>query len=76
MIVSFFHGSAWSEPYGKDTEWSVAAIHSFRGYMEQMIFDSSHLLRPASFMEDAKGSLFNHSNIIHPFLEVVQLFLL
>ena len=54
----------------------VAAIHSFRGYMEQMIFDSSHLLRPASFMEDAKGSLFNHSNIIHPFLEVVHLFLL
>ena len=29
----------------------VAAIHSFRGYMEQMIFGSSHSLRPATFME-------------------------
>ena len=42
---------------------AVAAIHSFRGYMKQMIFDSSYLLRPATFLEDIKGSLFNHSNI-------------
>ena len=30
----------------------VAAIHFFRGYMEQMIFDSSYLLRPTTFLED------------------------
>ena len=52
----------------------VAAIHSFRGYMEQMIFDSSYLLRPANFLEDFKSSLFSHSNISHPSLEVVYLF--
>ena len=52
----------------------VAAIHSFRGYMQRMIFDCSYLLRPATFLEDVKGSLFNHSNISHPSLEVVYLF--
>ena len=52
----------------------VAAINSFRGHMEQRIFDSNYLLRPATFLEDVKGSLFNHSNISHPSLEVVSLF--
>ena len=52
----------------------VAAINSFRGHMEQIIFDSNYLLRPATFLEDVKGSLFNHSNISHPSLEVVCLF--
>ena len=30
----------------------VAAIHSLRGYMEQIFFDSSDLLRTATFLED------------------------
>ena len=50
----------------------VATIHSFKGYMEQMIFDSSYLLTPATFLEDVKSILFNHSNI--PSLEVLYLF--
>ena len=41
--------------------------------MEQIIFDSNYLLRPATFLEDVKGSLFNHSNISHPSLEVLCL---
>ena len=45
--------------------------------MVQIIFDSSYLLRPATFLEDVKGSPFiNHSNISRPSLEVVYLFLL
>ena len=36
----------------------VAVIHFFRVYMEQIIFDSSYLLIPATFLEDLKGSLF------------------
>ena len=28
------------------------AVHSFRGYTEQIIFDSSYLLRKATFLED------------------------
>ena len=39
MYVGLFHGT-------------VAAIHSFRGYMEQTIFDTSCLLRIATFLED------------------------
>ena len=54
----------------------VAAINSFRGHMEQINFDSSYLSRPATFLENIKGYLFNHSNISHPSLEVVCLFLL
>ena len=54
----------------------VAAINSFRGHMEQIIFDSNYLLGRATFLEDVKGSLFNHSNISHPSLEVLCLFLL
>ena len=37
--VTFFHGA-------------VAAIHSFRGYMDQIIFDSSYLIRTTTFLED------------------------
>ena len=55
----------------------------FRGYMEQIIFDSSCLLRTATFLEDlflafnVLGTvyLFHHSNCDHPALEVVYLFL-
>ena len=36
----------------------VAAIHIFRGYVEQVIFDSSYLLKPATFLEDFKSSLY------------------
>ena len=51
--------------------------------MEQIVFDSSYLLRPATFLEDLSCAfdflravyLFNHSNCSHPSLEVVHLFL-
>ena len=29
-----------------------AAMHSFRGYMEQIIFDRSYFVRTATFLED------------------------
>ena len=31
---------------------AVAAMHSFRSYMEQIIFDSSQLLGTATFLEN------------------------
>ena len=65
MIVSFIQ---------RTLSGVVAVTHSFSGYMEQMIFDSSYLLRPATFLEDVKSSLFNQSNISHPSLEVVSIF--
>ena len=51
--------------------------------MEQIICDSSYLLKPTPFLEDflthsiflRTGYLFNHSNCSHPSLEVVYLFL-
>ena len=39
MQVDFFNGA-------------IATIHSFKGYMDQIIFDSSYLIRPATFLED------------------------
>ena len=74
MVVSFFMGALEAIHMSRRLSGVVAAIHSFSGYMQQMIFDSSYLLRPATFLEDVKGSLFNHSNISHPCLEVVYLF--
>ena len=50
--------------------------------MKQIIFDSSYLLKPTTFLEDLTHSiflrtayLFNHSNCSHPSLEVVYLLL-
>ena len=51
--------------------------------MEQIIFDSSYRLRPATFLEELSYAfdflrtvyLFNHSNCSHPSLEVVYLLL-
>ena len=40
----------------------VAAIHSFRGYIEQTIFDSSYLLRSKLTPLLKNVYLFNHSN--------------
>ena len=62
---------------------SAAAIHLLKGYMEQIIFDSSYLLWPATFSEDLSDALifkrefylFNRSNYSHPSLEVAHLFL-
>ena len=31
---------------------AVAAMHSYMGYVKQIIFDSSYLLRAATFLED------------------------
>ena len=74
MCLPFFH-------VGKFFNGSVAAIHSFGGHMEQIIFDSSYLLRAAPFLEDLRHLtflravyLFNHSNYSHPSFEVVYLF--
>ena len=57
----------------------VAAMHSFRGYMKQIIFDSSCLLRTATFMEDLFRDsravyLFHHSNCDHPTLDSVFIY--
>ena len=59
---------------------AVAAIHFFRGYMEQINFDSSYLLRAATFLEERshafhffKDSLF--INCSHPSLEIVYMYL-
>ena len=57
----------------------IAAIHSFRGEMEQIIFGSSYSLRTATFFEDLSYTfdffkvvyLFHHSNCCHLSLEVV-----
>ena len=43
-IYSFMKGDFFNE--------AVAAMHSYMGYMEQIIFDSSYLLRAATFLED------------------------
>ena len=72
--VIFFTGALEAIHMSRTLSGVVAVTHSFRGYVEQMTFDSSHLLRPATFLEDVKGSLFNHSNVSHPSLEVVYLF--
>ena len=58
MIVSFFHGSAWSDPYVKNTEWSGCTHPFFQWLYGADVFDNGYLLRPATFMEDVKGSLF------------------
>ena len=54
--------------WGDILNGGVAAIHFFRVYMDQIIFDSSYLLRPANFLEDLSYAfgflravyLFNH----------------
>ena len=61
---------------GHLVEWLQPSIFSRVSHMEQIIFDSNYLLRPATFLEDVKGSLFNRYNISQPSLEVVCLFLL
>ena len=61
----------------------VAAIHSVIGYIEQIIFDSSYLLKTATYLEEhlrhsiflRTVDLFHDSNGNHPSLEVVDLFL-
>ena len=67
-VGCFFHGE-------------VAAIHSLRDYMEQIIFDSSYLLRTNAFLEDIPQT-FNllrqvclFHNRSHPFFDVGYLLL-
>ena len=54
--ISFFSRISLNHPFfnaGLSFNRAVAAIHFFRGYMEQLIFDSSYLLiRPATFFGD------------------------
>ena len=42
----------------KKQEFQSCSKIFFRGYMKQMIFDSSYLLIPAICLEDLNGSLF------------------
>ena len=72
--VIFFTGALEAIHMSRTLSEVVAVIHLFSGFIKQMIFDSSCLLRPATFLEDVKGSLFNHSKISHLSLEVVYLF--
>ena len=74
MKCHFLMGALEAIHMSRTLSGVVAAIHSFSGYTQQMIFDSSYLLRPATFLGDVKSSLFNHSNTSHPSLEVVYLF--
>ena len=69
MIVSLFRKARETIHMTRTLTGAVAAINSFRGQMEQIIFDRSYLLRPATFLEDV-----SHSNISHPSLEAVYLF--
>ena len=63
--------------------WFLTAINSFRGYMGQIVFDSSCSLRIATFLRNyIRHSiflrvvyLFHHSNYSHPSFEVGYLFL-
>ena len=72
----FFHG-------GWCFTGAVTVMHFFRGYTEPIIFDSSWLLRKATFLEDLIYAfdflravyLFHHSSCHHPTFEVVYLFL-
>ena len=50
------------------TEQLQLSIYSFRGYMEQIIFDSSYLLKPTTFLEDLSYAfdLFKDSLFIQP----------
>ena len=74
-MLIFMGGDLFNRP--------VAAIHSFRVYMEHIMFDSSYWLRSATFLEglsyafDFLGAAYlcNHSNCSHPSLEVAYLFL-
>ena len=62
---------------------SVLVIHSLRGYMEQIIFDGSYLLRKMTFLEDFPQTfnllrqvyLFHNFNCSHPSFDVGYLFL-
>ena len=53
--MASFGGSTWaikSFMLGDFFNRAVATIYTFRGYMEQIAFDSSDLLRKATFSED------------------------
>ena len=52
--VSTIHSNTKRDLFNR----AVAAIHSFRGHMEQIIFDSSQLLRPATFWKNIRVVLF------------------
>ena len=63
---------------------AVAAIYSVRGYMEQVIFDSSYLLKTAFFLRRPilgicffLGAVYfvHYSHCSHPSFEVVYLIL-
>ena len=83
--MASFGGSAWTIHcfmWGDLLNRAVAAIHTFRVYMEQIVFDISYLLRLATFSEDLSYAfdflravyLFSHSISSQPSLEVVHLF--
>ena len=58
-VLASFEGSAWAIHFfmeGVFFNGAVTGMHSFRGYMEQITFDSSHLLR--TFARPILGILF------------------
>ena len=70
--VSTIHSNTKRDLFNR----AVAAIHSFRGHMEQIIFDSSQLLRPATFWKNIRVVLFLTTLITAiTSLEVMYLFL-
>ena len=85
-VLDSFGGLAWaihSFMQNNLFQGTAAAVYSFRSYMEQLIFDSSYLLRAATFLEGHFYSVyflrvvcwFNHPNYCHPFSGVRHLFL-
>ena len=83
-VLASFGGSAWaihSFLEGGFFNGAVAAMRSFRGYKEQITFDSSFLLRTATFFGRPTYPmhsvllravyLLHHSNCSHTSLEVL-----
>ena len=73
-VLASFERSAWAIHYFMQCNLlhgTVPAIHSFRSYMEQITFDSSYLLRIATFLEELSLTfVFCHrKSSRHPFFK-------
>ena len=85
-VLDSFGGLAWaihSFMQNNLFQGIATAMYSFRSYMKQLIFDSSYLLRAATFLEGHFYSVYflravcwiNHPNSCHPSFGVRHLFL-
>ena len=81
MIVPFFHGSAWSDPYVRDTEWSGGSHPFFQGlygaddFWQQLlikILRVVYLTTLISAVHPLKQCIYfrYRKNCNHPFFEV------